>query len=115
MYSGDHDRFPSTLRRRLNSDRLRFSPVVRLELAYLHEIGKVTDSPSRIIAELEGALGLTEDTEPFGRVIDLAGRTDFTRDPFDRIIVAQALAARAALATKDARILAAYPGQAVWD
>lgn len=115
LYAGEHDRFPSGLRRRLNTDSLRVSPMVRLELTYLHEIGKLTEAPHRIITELENAIGLAESTLAFGRVIDLAERATFTRDPFDRIITAQALYARASLATKDARIRAAHPADTVWD
>lgn len=115
MYAGQHDRFPPALRHRLNSDGLRISPMVRLELTYLYEIGKITEAPERIVGELEAAVGLTEDTQPFSRVIDLAERETFTRDPFDRIITAQAIAAQGALATKDERISGAHPKLAVWD
>lgn len=115
MYAGEHHRFPGTLRDRLNSNSLRISPMVRLELTYLYEVGKITDPPDRIIGELLTTVGLTEDTQPFSRVIDVAERVSVTRDPFDRIIIAQALAAKNALATKDERILAAYPEQTVWE
>ncbi len=115
LYAGLHDRFPASLRERLNEASLRFSPMVRLELGYLHEIGRIVDEPRRILAELATAMGLVEDAQPFGRVVDLAERMTFTRDPFDRIIVAQALAARDLLVTKDERILAAHPDQAIWD
>lgn len=115
LYAGEHDRFPPTLRRRLDADSLRISPMVRLELGYLHEVGKITDAPERILGELARAVGLTEDTQPFGRVIDVAQRVTFTRDPFDRIITAQAVAAKDELATKDEHILAAYPKHTVWD
>ncbi|MFT3835172.1 MAG: PIN domain-containing protein [Micropruina sp.] len=115
LYAGLHDRFPASLRERLNEGSLRFSPMVRLELGYLHEIGRIVDEPRRILAELATAMGLVEDAQPFGRVVDLAERMTFTRDPVDRIIVAQALAARDLLVTKDERILAAHPDQAIWD
>ncbi|PRZ44354.1 hypothetical protein CLV47_101480 [Antricoccus suffuscus] len=63
---------------------------------------------------LARAVGLAEDSQTFSTVIDAADRVTFTRDPFDRIITAQAIAAKDVLVTKDARILAAYPRQAVW-
>lgn len=115
LYAGLHDRFPTSLRDRLNEASLRFSPMVRLELGYLHEIGGIVDEPRRLLAELATATGLAEDAQPFARVVDLAERMTFTRDPFDRIIVAQALAARDLLVTKDERIRAAYPVQTIWD
>lgn len=115
LYAGEHDRFPPALRDRLGSDSLRYSPMVRLELTYLYEIDRIADVPERIIGELRAAVGLMEDTQPFARVVDLAERETFTRDPFDRIITAQAIAARSALATKDERILRAHPEAALWN
>lgn len=115
LYAGEHDRFAEALRQRLDTASLRFSPMVRLELTYLHEIGTLTEAPDRILTELESAVGLGEDTHPFGRVIDMAERTTFTRNPFDRVITAQALCAQALLATKDARIRATHPASTVWD
>jgi PIN domain nuclease of toxin-antitoxin system len=115
LYAGEHDRFPAELRDRLNSGSLRFSPMVRLELSYLHEVGKITDPAMRIIGELATAVGLTEDAQPFGRLIDVAERVRFSRDPFDRVIIAQTIAAKDVLATKDERIRAAYPKHTVWD
>jgi PIN domain nuclease of toxin-antitoxin system len=115
MYAGEHDRFPAALRDRLNSESLRFSPMVRLELTYLYEIGKVLEPPGPIITELAASVGLSEDDQPFSRIISVAQRMTFTRDPFDRIIMAQALVARSMLVTKDERILRARPKETVWD
>lgn len=43
------------------------------------------------------------------------GAQTWTRDPFDRLIVAQALEARCPLATKDSRIRGVLGDRAVWD
>jgi len=114
LYAGEHHRFSHSLREQLGRGRLRFSPMVRLELAYLYETGKITDSPASIIDELSTAVGLKADSEAFGRVITVAERLDFSLDPFDRIIVAQAVAADARLVTKDERVHAAHPDTAYW-
>lgn len=115
LYAGALDRFPPSLRERLNSGRLVISPMARLELRYLHEIGRLTDDSERIVSELSAAVGLTEDDQPFSRVVELAERVTFTRDPFDRLIVSQALAAKDPLVTKDERIRRAYAEQTLWD
>lgn len=115
LYAGAHKKIASTASERLKSDSLRISPMVRLELAYLAKIGRVTDPPERILRELENSIGLYLDDQPFDRVADIAARTAFTRDPFDRVIAAQAIAARARLVTKDERIRAALPDVALWD
>lgn len=115
LYARQHRRFPPATRARLNTDALRCSPMVRLELAYLVEIGRATDPPERVFADLAGSVGLAIDDQPFDRVADIAARTTFTRDPFDRVIAAQAIAAGVRLVTKDERIRAALPDVAMWD
>ena len=92
---------------------VRCSPMVRLELQYLHEIGRVRDTPVVVFDSLAAALGLRMCDEPFFAVAREAERQSWTRDPFDRIIVAHAELAGAPLVTKDATIHAAY-ARALW-
>lgn len=115
LYAGEHARFPEGLRERLAVDPLRFSPMARLELTYLHEIGRIGAPADRIIDELQRSIGLVEDTTSFDAVIRAAETQTWTRDPFDRIIAAQALVAFASLATKDERVQAGIGQYAVWD
>lgn len=114
LYAGEHERFPDVLRGRLAEDPLRISPMVRLELTYLQEIGRITVPAARIIDELERAVGLAEDATPFGAVIHAAEALSWTRDPFDRLIAAQALVSFSTLATKDDVLLEALGQHAVW-
>jgi len=51
---------------------------------------------------------------PFRTVAEHSLSETWTRDPFDRLIVANAKARNAWLITKDSRIASHYPG-AVWD
>lgn len=53
------------------------------------------------------------DRTPLAAVIEAAMGHGWTRDPFDRMIVAQAQAAGASLATADRKILGAWDG-ALW-
>jgi PIN domain nuclease of toxin-antitoxin system len=115
LYAGEHGRFPIELKQRLNTDNLLISPMVRLELTYLYETRKISDPGEDIVAELGRSIGLADDDEPMSRTIDLAMAMRFTRDPFDRIIAAHAVAAGCPLATKDADIRAAYPDTVIWD
>lgn len=114
LAAGEHSRLPDGLIQRLNADVLRISPMVRLELEYLREIGRITAEPSEVLAELDHAVGLRDDTTPFAAVVDAARALGFTRDAFDRLILAQAIAAGARLATQDRRIHAAAPEVAYW-
>lgn len=101
-------------RRRLESDRdLRISPMVRLELEYLHEVGRIRDHAVEICERLAANIGLRICDAPFFAVIHEAERRPWTRDPYDRIIVAHAAVHDAPLVTKDLAIHEAYPG-AVW-
>jgi len=114
LAAGNHQ-FPTGVRLALNQQPLRFSPMVRLELTYLHEVGRISQTPERLLAGLAEMVGLAEDGTAFGLVAHLAAAQTFTRDPFDRMITAQALAAKARLATKDRIIRAAHPSLTVWD
>lgn len=115
LYGGQHQRFPAGVRDRLESAVLVISPMVRLELAYLHEIERLVEPPERIIAELVASLGLLEDTTGFSSAVTSAMQLTFTRDPFDRVILGQAIAARASLVTKDRRMREAAPSHTFWD
>ena len=89
------------------------SPIVCLELQFLYEIQQVRHSPRQILHHLDNAIGLTICSKPFASVIELAEDLGWTRDPFDRIIVAQASLDLDPLITKDARIHQHYR-KAVW-
>ena len=114
LYEGRVDRLPEALRADLASARPLVSPMVRLELALLHEIGRITVPPPTILDALrvEADLGFAESR--FERVAALAATLTWTRDPFDRMIAAHAMADDLPLATKDAGLLAHCP-VARWD
>ena len=92
---------------------LMYSPVVRLELKYLEEIGRITTPSQRVIKTLEDRLGVKEATVDLGPVITVAESLFWTRDPFDRLIVAHAHLINSPLITKDETIRANYI-QAIW-
>jgi PIN domain nuclease of toxin-antitoxin system len=81
-------------------------------LRYLYEIGRIKVAPEELLAELAEKLDLSECELPFGRVVDLAEQIDWTRDPFDRLIVAYATLAQASLITADHLIREHFPAAA---
>jgi|GEM_PF-300751 len=81
------------------------SPMVALELDFLREIGRVREPASTVLTALEAELGLITDHTSFDRVVSAAASLSWTRDPFDRLIAAQAQAAGARLLTRDRSIL----------
>jgi PIN domain nuclease of toxin-antitoxin system len=98
---------------RAASEDIRISPMVRLELQYLHEIGRVSEPAVGVVDALHVALGLTVCNAAFAAVVREAESNRWTRDPFDRLIVGQAALQEAPLITKDATVHANYPA-AVW-
>ncbi|MBM3835957.1 MAG: type II toxin-antitoxin system VapC family toxin [Verrucomicrobia bacterium] len=114
LYAGEVGRFPNRARKKLETEPLLISPMVLLEIQYLHELSRVSQGPALIVKELEKSLGLDLHTEDFERTIVAALMESWTRDPFDRIITAHAHLAAAPLLTKDESIRKHYR-QAFWD
>ncbi|MBW3602098.1 MAG: PIN domain-containing protein [Actinobacteria bacterium] len=87
--------------RRLNDEPLGLSPFVGLELAYLYEVGRVRSPAREVLEELVPALELVVADVPAAVVCEAALSLTWTRDPFDRLLAAQALAGGTTLVTKD--------------
>jgi PIN domain nuclease of toxin-antitoxin system len=93
---------------------LLVSPIVLLELEYLHEIKKIIHPPQALLSQLETQIGLRLCDHPFRSVVQAALLEAWTRDPFDRMIVAHAKAnGYAPLVTSDSDIRKHY-SRSVW-
>lgn len=108
------DRLPRHARDRLEADPVALSPMALLELAYLHEIGRLARTPADVLASLTAALGVVVSDTPFAALVDHAMTLRWTRDPFDRLITANALVDGADLLTADETIRA-HCTTAFWD
>lgn len=95
------------------AERLLISPIVELELTYLHEIGRITCPAATILDLLRRDLELETCKLPFASVVGASIGQTWTRDPFDRLIVAQAAHGQATLLTADRTILTHY-SKALW-
>ena len=113
LFAGRTELLTDTVRAYIEENRLLISPMVLLELRYLNEIGRVSVHSNEILTELQSTVGLEVCELPFPEVIQQAVSLDWTRDPFDRIIVAQAVTSEAELLTRDKTIHANFQG-AVW-
>jgi len=113
LYAGRVDLIPLRARTLIEAGPVLISPMVALELEYLFETGRTTESARSVLQTLGRDLGLRLCDLPFPDVAGVALRQSWTRDPFDRIIVAQAALRRSPLITKDADIRANY-GRALW-
>ena len=98
----------------LREATLLLSPMVLLELQYLFEVGRSLISPRGALIKLRHEIDLQLCELAFPLVIEAALEEVWTREPFDRLIVAHARAnGYAALVTSDAKIREHYP-MAVW-
>ena len=111
---GERHRFTAATRHHLSRQPCAISPMARLELTYLHEIGRLTFDGDEICRRLAERLGIPIDHTAFDAVITQALPLAWTRDPSDQIITAHARAAGAWLLTRDQIILAHEP-RAFWD
>lgn len=114
LLAGETERFPDEARRLLETGDLAVSPLVGLELQYLHEIGRTTRPADAVLATLGRAVGLRVADCSLVELIRHATGLDWTRDPFDRLIAAHATAEGSPLLTAD-RNIRANLSLAVWD
>lgn len=108
LYAGLLDKFSQSVRVILNENEIRISPIVRLELQYLYEIERVKEPAKGIVADLADRIGMRVCDKDFSAVISQAIPFKWTRDPFDRVIVAQAALNDNILISKDQSILEHY-------
>ena len=108
LYAGLTERFSDAIQKLMNEHELLISPIVRLELQYLYEINRVTVEAEAILADLSQRLGLAICPKPFDTIMVHATQVTWTRDPFDRILVAHASIDDNVLVSKDQLILTHY-------
>lgn len=114
LYAGMRERFSDAARAAIDRYSLCISPMVLLELDYLHESERLrADSPA-ILQDLSRRIGLRVTDAPFHTATHEARVLSFTRDPFDRMICATAAVDGAPLLTADRQIQAHFP-LAFWD
>ena len=113
LYSGYVQQLSVLAKNTIEANDLTVSPMVVLEVSYLYEIGRLKDPAPVIMNDLYDRIGLTVDTTSFPLVVDHAVQIQWTRDPFDRLITAQAAVYKNTLLTKDEDILRNY-SKAVW-
>lgn len=80
----------------------------------MHEIGRARDPAPMMLAALRQSIGLEIADVSLAELAHTAVGLAWTRDPFDRMIAAHAIASDAPLVTADRTILANLP-LATWD
>jgi len=96
-----------------DAEELLVSPAVVLELQFLHDIKRARAAALKVVERLASDIGLAICRLSFADVVERALDQAWTRDPFDRLIVAHARANDAPLITRDVRIRRNYP-RSIW-
>jgi PIN domain nuclease of toxin-antitoxin system len=98
----------------LEHGTLLMSPMVLVELEYLNELKRIKLPARDVQFKIERELGVRVCDLPFPAIAGAALDEKWTRDPFDRMIVAQAKAnGLAPLVSADEEIKKHYP-RTVW-
>lgn len=105
LHAGETGLFPEAARLRLDSEPAIVCPLVVLELEYLYEIERITYPADTIMADLSAEIGLGICGQSFAPTLRESLKVKWTRDPFDRMIAAHAIAQDYDLLTKDGHIL----------
>lgn len=109
LYDALTDRFSRKAVRIINSNEIFISPFVILEIEYLFEAKKIKVKPSPVVASLVNSIGLKVSETPLSKIIEVAVTLDWTRDPFDRMLVAEAYIHNAYFISRDEDIRRNYP------
>jgi PIN domain nuclease of toxin-antitoxin system len=87
--------------------------VVRLEIEILFERGRITNGSDTVLKAVADTMELTVSDKLLGDIVGQSLRFAWAHDPFDRLIVANAIADGVRLLTADQLILANFK-DAVW-
>ena len=114
LCEGQAEKLTPAARQAIEASELAISPMVLLELQYLFEIKRIVKGPLALIEQLQTLIGLKISDHPFPAVAHAALSETWTRDPFDRMIVAQARSdSYAGLVSSDEKIRQNY-SRTIW-
>jgi PIN domain nuclease of toxin-antitoxin system len=114
IYAGKLDLLTPRVKERIEGHDLLISPAVELELQYLYEVKRTAEPAATVLDVLEREIGLKVCSVPFRNVVEVALGQSWTRDPFDRLIVSQAVFRGLPLITRD-RMIRTHCPLAFWE
>ena len=114
LYAGLVKKLTNFAKKKIENSDVMISEIVRLELQYLYEIHRITDTPEKIIESLSQSIGLKLSNSALTDIIDQALTIDWTRDVFDRLIVAESMAYQKELISADENIRTHY-NRTIWE
>ncbi len=114
LYTNNIDKISIKAQEHIENDNLLISPIVLLELQYLFEVGKILISSNNIFEDLNFRIGLKiEEDISFNKIINESLKINWTRDLFDRLIVAHTNILLCNLISKD-RLIQSNFNYVIW-
>ena len=113
LFSGETNKISNKALELIEECELFISPMVVLELEFLHEIGRLNYKHDEILASLLHSIDLKVCNLSFATIAKESTKHSWTRDPFDRLIVANAICAESSLLSRDRKIKDNFEGT-VW-
>lgn len=112
LYAGNVELLSEKAAQAIETSRLLISPISILEVDYLHETGRIGVGGGPLLEELERSIHLEVAEDSFTAVARIASGLTWTRDPFDRLLVAHASLRQVPLVTKDSTLRRHY--RCIW-
>ena len=114
LFAGEIDKISNKALELIEEHELLVSPMVVLELEFLYEIGRLRYKHNEILSSLSETIDLKICTLSFATVAKESTKHNWTRDPFDRLIVANAICNNnSILLSRDRKIRDNY-NRAIW-
>ena len=113
LFSGEIEKLSDKAIKIIEESELLISPMVTLELEFLYEIGRLNYKSKDILSSLSQSIDLKVCNLPFANIALESTKNNWTRDPFDRLIVANATCNNSILLSRDRKILDNY-SMAIW-
>ena len=113
LFQKDLKKFSQNAIRLIENNDIIISAMSILELEFLYEIKRINYPQNEIISYLQNTIDLKISRNSLENITKKAVNIKFTRDPFDRIIIADCLVSNLKLLTRDRNILNNFDN-AVW-
>ena len=114
LYDGLIEKLTSDGKRVVAASELLFPPIAFLELEYMFRLKRIGVNAQAVLQVLMRDFGVSLCQYSFAKVAYEALELTWTQDPFDRLIVAQAIANHnSPLITRD-RLIRRHYNKAVW-
>jgi PIN domain nuclease of toxin-antitoxin system len=108
LNQNDRKKFGPKATETVSDSYLLIPQISILELDYLREIGRVTKSGKDFAANLMFSINASLEMSPLIGLVEFSQKIQWTRNPFDRLIVAASMHMQVPLLTSDENILSNY-------